>query len=623
MRFFTCVVDPQGRGISDDARRAYEAFPRRRGLEYRWRCLDHVAVLTGWDDPYGDPLLARAEDADWTAAGVVRLDNRPELARWAECDDAGVTDLELVRCVIARHGARSVARFLGDFAFVAWNGRTRTAVAACDTFAVQKLYYVERNGLVVFASRAEALALEDGYEVQYLTETVSLHDTSRGLTVYAGVRAVPRASMALLDGGRLTIHTYWHPADFAMASSWTNTENETIETCRELLVAAVRRRVVGNVTWAQLSGGLDSSSVASLVQWLHERGEIANGLAGTVTFVDHHGTGTDERAYVRAVVDRWGVRNEPIIDPPLWYDERYALPHTDQPIGDLHVYPRDRRLCTLVRSAGGRVLLTGTGGDQLFMGNMLFFADWLKQGRVRHAVHEMARRAAIGRVSFWELAYRNAVLPLLPRVVRRRLVHDRREARALPWLQHATMQRYGPPIRFSATSAQYDGPPGKKYHHVVTSTIEQLEPCSHGGVIEESLDVRHPLLYRPLVEFALRLPPELRARPHAHRWVIREAMRGILPEEVRTRVGKSGTADVLAWSFRAHQAHLAPLVREPILGDLGVLDPFRLRSAFDAVLARARGAEAMYGPLIRTLAVEQWLQIRSGRWPRRGHVSEN
>lgn len=613
MRFFTCVLDSQGLGLGNRARRAYEALPRGRELQYQWQSLESAAVLTGWDDPYGDPLVV--QDGDWIAAGMVRLDNRREVEGWVHRSDRATTDLALVLRVVERYGSEYVARLLGDFAFIAWNDKTRSGVAACDAFAVQKIFYATRGRFLSFASRAEALAVGEEYELSYLLALVSLHDRPRDATVYKGVRQLPRASLAVVQGSRMSIQQYWHAAAFATEQTWVRSEPRVVDTCRQLLVDSVRQRVVGGgATWAQLSGGVDSSSVVSVVQWLAERGDIPQGLAGTVTFVDHHGTSTDERPYSDSVVSRWQLRNEVIVDPPTWYDDRYTPPRTDQPRGDLHVYPRDSRLCEIVRKAGGRVLLTGVGGDELFTGNMLYFADWLVWGRVWPALREMARRAAIGRVSFWELAYRNALLPLLPRATHAHLVHDQHEAMVPSWLERGALEQYGLASRPSSAPA-YAGRLGEKYHHAVASTVSILEAPAHGGVLADSLEVRHPLLYRPLVEFALRLPPELRARPHARRWVLREAMRGILPEEVRNRVGKPGTRDFLTWSLTTQRARLVPLLQRPILAELGVLDVAELRTAFDAVLRGATGARQMYGALFQTLAVEAWLQMRSGRWP--------
>jgi asparagine synthase (glutamine-hydrolysing) len=230
----------------------------------------------------------------------------------------------------------------------------------------------------------------------------------------------------------------------------------------------------------------------------------------------------------------------------------------------------------------------------------------------------MARRAAIGRVSFWALAFRNALLPLFPRILHSSLVHDQDEVPVLRWLEPATMRRYQLTTRLSSAGA-YGGRLGHHYHDAVVASIAKLESPAQGGVIADSLDVRHPLLYRPLVEFALQLPPELSARPHAHRWVVREALRGILPETLRIRVGKPGTADVLTWSLAANRARLLPLLQDPVLGDLGIVNPTRLRAAFVAASSHERDAAALYAPLLSTLAVEAWLQLRSGRWPRGSH----
>jgi asparagine synthase (glutamine-hydrolysing) len=613
VRFFTCVLDTQGLGLGNRTRQAYEVLPRQRGLNYEWQCFESAAVLTGWDDPYGDPLVAQG--GDWIAAGIVRLDNRPEIEKWVHRREKAATDLELVLSVVAQYGGEYVSKLLGDFAFVAWNGKRQSGVAACDAFAVQKIFYTQRGRSLSFASRAEALASGDEYELSYLLALVSLHDRPRGATVYKGVRQLPPASLAAIGERRIAIRQYWHAADFAMEPSWVRSEVCLVEECRQLLADSVRQRMTSDsTTWAQLSGGLDSSSVVSFVQWLAERHKIPNGLAGTVTFVDRQRTSTDERAYSDAVVSRWRVRNELIVDPPTWYDESSAPPRTDQPRGDLHVYPRDNRLCAIVRAAGGRVLLTGVGGDELFSGNMLYFADWLARGRLLPALREMARRAAIGRVSFWALAYRNALLPLLPRAMQTLLVHDQDEAMAPYWLDSRVLARYGFGGRPSSAPA-YAGPIGEKYHHAVASLVARIESPTQGGVLGDSLDVRHPLLYRPLVELSLRLPPELRARPHAHRWLFREAVRGILPDAVRTRVGKPTTSDFLLLSLSTRRRHLEHLLDRPILADLGVLDGARLRTAFNSVSRGLPDGSRTYGTLFRTLAVEAWLQIRSGRWP--------
>jgi asparagine synthase (glutamine-hydrolysing) len=139
------------------------------------------------------------------------------------------------------------------------------------------------------------------------------------------------------------------------------------------------------------------------------------------------------------------------------------------------------------------------------------------------------------------------------------------------------------------------------------------------GVVGEALEIRHPFLYRPLVEFALALPSELSARPYQRKWVLREAMRGILPDVVRTRIGKGSPADLYAWSLTALRPLLEPLVHESMMADLGIIDATRLAVAFDLAPQHPGTIYQDHALIYTALAIEAWLQARSGRWPRGGH----
>ncbi|MGH9893093.1 MAG: asparagine synthase-related protein, partial [bacterium] len=442
-----------------------------------------------------------------------------------------------------------------------------------------------------------------------------------GLSVYAGVHALPAASLATLEGCLATVHTYWSAPDFSVEPWWGANELEAVDACRKLLIESVRLRVTrSHETWGQLSGGLDSSSVVSLTSWLAEKGDISGQLAGTVTYVDRQGTQTDEREYCSAVVQRYGVGNVAIVDPPMWYDEAHQPIAPDQPGLDFHVQPREQRLCEAVRGGGGRVLVTGYGGDELFASNMFFAADWIAEGRFVGAFQELARQAAIGRASFWELASRNALVPLLPEIVQSHLVRD--ESPPGSWLEPRAVRQYGRG-RGPLSLRRSAGPRGLKHHHAIVVGVQALQGVVHGGILSDALDLRHPLLYRPLVEFALSLPQELRARARIPRWILREAVQGILPEAVRARFGKPDTSDVLVHSFRANYAQLLGLTEDSILADLGLLDPAQLRAAFEAAHRHPTAALSHHLALFPTLAVEAWLQIRSGRWPHRGHLSCN
>jgi asparagine synthase (glutamine-hydrolysing) len=612
MRLFVCLLDPTGRGLGDMTRKDYESVPRSRGLAFRWQSFDQAAVLTAWDDPYGESMLACR--GSHMAAGVVRLDNRVAVERWANAVGSDLTDLQLVLCAIIRQGSGCIPQLLGDFAFVVWNSAARSAVAACDALAVRKLYSVERNGLIAFASRAEALAASDRYDLQFIAEQVAGAEASPELSVYEGVRAVPAGTIVQFDRDRLTSRQYWSPEQVQPASDCVQSEDEAAHALRGLLIEAVRSRLSADgLTWAQLSGGLDSSSVVSTIQWLVESGSLDHGLSGTVTYVDREATPADERAYSNLIVSRWGLRNETIVDPPMWYDQRYGPPRLDQPRQNFMFYPREARLCEIVTAGAGRVLVTGQGPDEYLRGSMFFFADWLAAGRVRDTLREMLNRAAIGRVSFWELAYRNVLVPMTPGTLQRWLGPG--IARVPRWVRPEMVKRYGlDRRRYELTLSE--GPVGGKYRHSMLRSVVGLSTAVGHLVLDDCLDVRHPFLDRRLIEFGLRLPPELTTRPYAGKWVLREAMKGIVPEPVRTRIGKGTQNERHAWSLTTQRSLLEPLVRDPILAELGVVDRAAFRAAFDAAPHEGQSRGDPHAALQQVLAVEAWFQIRAGRWPR-------
>lgn len=613
MRYFVCLIDTEGQGISETVRQQYESLPRTRSLNFQWHNMPGAAVLVASDGPLSDAPIAYYDE--WRCVGEVRLDNRLELERIAGREADVLTDRDLVLRVVARHGIQCVRNILGDFAVVVWNAASRAVLGACDAFAVERLYYRTPQGMVAFGSRAEALAPTEQYELGYLTELLVLHTAPRSSSVFAGVRRVPAASLAVFERGSVVVREYWSPDDLRIEPAWARAEHDAIATCRRLLTESIRARLGGrDETWAQLSGGIDSSSIVSLTQWLVSNGQVPYGLAGTLTYVDRQGTQSDERMYSDAVVRRWPMRNEKVIDAPTWHDGDAFPPLTDEPGFDLPVYPRQMRASAIIRQSGGRILLTGWGGDEVFASSAVFFADWVAQGHLWKAASEMARRAAVGRVSFWELAYKNAFVPLLPQVGQRCLLDDNSIPPDLPWVRKTVLKHYGLDRR-AALSTETGGRLRHKYEHAIATKVKTLSAVPERGVLADALTLRHPMLHRPLVEFALTLPPTLRARPHAHRWVLRAALQDCLPERVRMRVGKPGTGDVLAYSLAKEGPWLAKLLAQPVLADLGIVDASKLRRAFEDAPQQTSCANYLQASVQATLAIEAWLQLRSGRWP--------
>jgi asparagine synthase (glutamine-hydrolysing) len=543
--------------------------------------------------------------------GTARLDNRAEVLRWVgrRPHDQAPTDVELATEAVAARGARCISRLLGDFALVFWDAASQTLTAARDALGGKTLFVASRRGIVIFGSRSAPLGDDGLLDLDTIASFLVASSSPSERTIFAGVSRVPAGSIVSCHAGSMVTSTFWSAAEFGLDES--NSGHTQVEVFRELFFRAVKLRLTqGNDTWAQLSGGLDSSSIVSVAQTLASAGDVSTGVEGTVTLVDTL-SGPGEEEYSDAVVRRFPVRNEKIVDYWAWQEDGSPPPLTDRPVPLYPFWAQTRRMSDVVRRGGGRVLLSGDGSDFYLAGNPYFFADLVARGRLADACRGMAHWSAVGRTSFWRFAFDNACVPLLPSSLRRGLARDR--VRAPDWLRDDFVKRWNIGMRVGAAEA-LDSRRGHKYAGVIAFAVAALQRGVDHEVIDDDLEVRYPFLYRPLVEHSLRLPPPLRTQPLARKWVLRESMRGVLPERVRERTGKGTIGARIPWSFVRERARITELLDDPILGDLGCIDVRRARAAAQRNMPGDSPEQTL---LLCTLSLETWLRVRSGRWTAR------
>jgi len=607
VNFFACFVHSRGERVAPAATASVDRFWAGRGV--RLDRLECGAVTVLWSRNGSSGVVDVAASGSLVAAGWMRLENRDVLTRRYGLTDEPVSDVALALRHYRRTAEGAIRDLIGDFALVIADGRSGTALAARDAFGVRTLYTAQRGDVAVFATRAEAIAIGDDYDTDYLIEFAAGVESEAGRTAYAGVRCVPPASMAVVRGGSSEVRTYLSAAEFEPKP--VRDEGAAVEEFRSLLFDAVRLCLTGDAgTWSELSGGLDSSSIVSIAQTLERRGDVATGVGGTLTYVDSVGAGSDERMYSDSVVQTYGVRNELLVDyVPLQAASR-QVPNSDLPSSRCLLAARDIATCVLLDGAGARVLLSGVGSDHYLVGSMFFFADWIAGGQWRRALREMLRWAALGRVSFWKLAYLNAVLPLVPSAFRLRRA---RGVEAPRWIPATARQRLRLTER-SVVAQSYAGRRGAQYAHELAFSTSAISAAIDHGIVADAVDVRYPFCHRPLVEFALALPAEVSRRPNERKWILREAMRGCLPEIIRGRRWKGAFDGRIAWSLTHERHRFDALVEHSVLAELGCIEIAPLRAAIEK--ATTVDGEIERGQVLNVLALELWLRMRTGRWDR-------
>lgn len=535
--------------------------------------------------------------------GSARLDNPDVVRAWTDAP-ADSSDLALIGRAIRARGERCVRDLLGDFAIVYWDPATRRILTARDAFGVRALYYREWGDRVAFASRASALTDSDAYDDEYFAETLLNGYDASDRSPFAGVRAVRPGGLVVVDGRTIEARRYWSVREFEPAERAD--AEESVAVFRQLLDDAVRLRLTGrNDVWVQLSGGVDSSSIVSVAQTLAGRGTVPCGVAGSVTLVDSY---DDESTYAREVAGAHGVRNEQVSDYALWQDDDEGPPITDEPSSLYPFWARNRRMCDIMRQAGGRVMLSGSGPDHYLTGNLYFLADWVARGKLGTALPELTRWAILGKRPFWKLAGQNVVAPLLPAAMR--VGFEPKWSRPPRWLDRRMVRHFGLSNRTSWRRS-LAAPRGRQYAGSIAAAMAHIPSTIDRGEFENGIEMRYPFLYRPLVEFSLRLPRELRTQPGARKWVLRQAVAGALPDRVRTRRDKGGITGRVRASLLRERSRIGEWLRDPIIGQHGWVDSSALRALFDRV---QEGDEKLLFPLVRLLGVETWCRARVSQW---------
>jgi len=361
---------------------------------------------------------------------------------------------------------------------------------------------------------------------------------------------------------------------------------------------------------AQLSGGLDSSSIACVVQSLINTGAISKNGFETFSMV-FPGWHCDESGYIEAVTQKWNIKSNALHPYPperSWYEaqvDRY-LDIPDYPNGSM-----SDEIEALAREKGFRVLLTGLGGDEWFTGSYYHYADFLQQFRIpsliREARHEFGKAALMPIPSNLLLKY--ALKPLIPENIKtgiRRIknhgktVHDwidPRFARSINLTQR--LHRTTNWSRFSsfARGAHYFSSTTGFQTHAIE--MEERSASSFG------IELRHPFHDRRMIEFGMALPEAQRCQRNQRKLILRRAMRGYLPELVLHRHTKTGFSEVFEKTLQAQGGKR--LFDSLSIAAAGWVNQKEIRSMYNQITQQNTQKTKSYGwPLWHAFGIELW-----------------
>jgi asparagine synthase (glutamine-hydrolysing) len=275
------------------------------------------------------------------------------------------SDLSLVADRFNREGPLAAAALVGDFAVVVWDWKDQQLWLLRDHFGIKPLHYRSlADGVIVASDARQILAIDPGdkeIDAEMALDFLLGDYIHRGRSFFRSIRQVPPAHWIRLGPRSRQESRYWRsPRQLAPPRSW----GECLEGWREHLRVAVRDRLISDFpVAAHLSGGLDSGTIVGAAHEIQSRRAVCPGLV-TLSAV-FPGLACDESAEIAAVLER-----TPLFDSRLWDGSDPAARGRQRMVLD---FPGLRngpsgaswRDVELVEEADARVVLTGTGGDEV------------------------------------------------------------------------------------------------------------------------------------------------------------------------------------------------------------------------------------------------------------------
>lgn len=557
------------------------------------------------------PLVSSAGDI---LAWDGRLDNRDELISQLRGHvDHVSTDVEIVMASRLKWGMGFLPHLIGDFALSLWQPSTRTLVLARDAFGTRPLYYQASSQSLVWSSDLASLLdlstlpieVDRVYVAGYLNSTPDLERTA-----YSNIRSVRPGCALIVSDKRIEKREFWRPESGREIRYRTDSEYE--EHFRDLFRHAVRCRLrADGPVWAELSGGLDSSSIVCMADQIIESGEADTSQLETVSYVYDNAPASDERKFIGEVETRRGQRGHHF--------------HEDESVGrflDLNlagiVRPNPTYRFTArhdwvraqMRQSGSKVLLSGVAGDNLLWSGAEIspeLADLLVQLKPGSLHRQISLWSRATRDSYAGTFWRAAVLPSLPGSLRSRLssklstptLIDRDFAKQIELVDRST---------HLSDAWGFELPSARAQARMLLSAIRAVASCYYRDRV--STEYRFPFLHRPLVEFLLAIPMGQKLRPGENRSLQRRALKHVLPPAVLTRQSKRWSTEALCRTLANNWREVEKLFKQPRVCEYGFVDATAF--AETAKLIR-HGMQNVNGELLGVLAVELWLRALESR----------
>ncbi|HET6929232.1 MAG TPA: asparagine synthase-related protein [Candidatus Acidoferrum sp.] len=538
-----------------------------------------------------------------------RLDNREELLSLLHPPAGHLsTDANIVLRAYEQIGTLCFPKLHGDWALALWDPAKQSLFLAKDFIGTRHLFYrFEPHRGITWATvldpivklAAQPFEINEEFVAGYLSTF-----PSTDLTPYTGVDAVPASTFVEVKPSHTRTEKYWQLDPAHRVRYGKDSDYE--EHFRHLFRQSVHRRLrASRPVVAELSGGMDSTSIVSVADELLRDGKAETPRLDTVSFYDDDEPNWNERPYfalVEAKRGRGGYHLN-VAAMERAFEEPQENCFFPLPGFDALAVERSYDVRRCLEASDSRLVLSGIGGDEVTGGvptPIPELQDLFVSLRPVEFFRKLLRFGLVQRRSWLHLGG-DVIEEFLPQPIRRMCTN----AWIAPWLTNAFVERNRDVFWRDAKRKTLSGPPPSFQESV--SALERLRRVL--SAIQPNAIARHqatyPYLDRDLLTFLFGVPRSQHVRPGQRRSLLRRALAGIVPSEIFARKRKAYVARHSVVLLETASPAIETLLCSSHIVAAGWVREQEFRRTLAAI--RAGQLENII-PLKKTLTLELWLR---------------
>ena len=529
------------------------------------------------------------------------------------------SDIEVLVHAYEEYGEAFLNKIRGMFALALWDERKQMFLAARDRAGEKPLYYSLTERGLLLASEIKALLVRSDVSrqpnIEALDQFLTYGYSIAPQTLFAAVKKLPAAHCLMYRNGQLTVTKYWDAAETGLRV-WK--ETEAVEALRSVLSRAISSQLMSDVPLGVfLSGGIDSSAIVALMS---EEPSCRNNGINTFSLGFKDGS-YNELPYAREVAQRFGTcHREGTLQPDLveLFDE--LVVHLDEPFADVSLFPT--YLLSQITRQHVKVALSGDGGDELFGGYDTYVAERLARQLARTipqiAISALAslvelfppndrKKGFVNKVRRFAQGLRDAPSTIEHYRWMTFLSAEAKKRLYTPMLQQELVNSdvYRPVREYLQLPSGDDLLNRQLYADLSVYLSDDILVKVDRMSMATSLETRAPFLDVDVMELAFSMPGDLKIRGTERKYILKRALRGLLPESILTRSKEGFSIPMKNWL----RGSLCPL-----MDDLLASDRIIKRGWFNPIDVQRRITEHKAGrenhahTLFSLMVLERWAQ---------------